>query len=295
MRRLKEYFTEGIVSETLQTIGAEIETQFVDLDNNPISTQMSQQMLMLLVERGEWRADSQKGGLITSLVDSRGNKIFYELGRHNIEVATAVSTPDQVLSVTQGCLDQVYEAAQEVGAKPYFAPILPGEEDLLVIPDERDATWLELDGRDALAPLARASAVQFTISVASEEAIEILNALGRRIDLFLSDYPQDAIWRRYIAESFAGYIFDRYGGPLAFESLDDYCQSIIRHDVVEGSSLVPFASMEEVDIPLYLRSVWWYFRLKRYGDALCVEVRPIARRTDDKFQDQLKMTLAAIC
>jgi len=294
MQKIREYFTDGITSRTLQTIGSEVETQFLDNGGNPISTDMSQQILKLLASRG-WSVDSRKSNLITTLVDSSGNKIFYELGRHNIEVATIVSTSDQVLRIVQTCLDQLYESACEIGAVPHFAPILPGNEDLLVIPDERDAIWLELDGRDALAPLARISAVQFTISVAREEAIGVLNALGEHARSFLLDFPQDAVWKKYIADSSAGYLHDRYGGPLRFESLDDYCRSLVRHDVVQGAHLVPFASMNGVDIPLYLRSVWWHFRLKRYGNALCVEVRPIARRTDGQLQDQLEKVLDIVC
>jgi len=294
MQKIKEYFKDGIMSQTLQTVGAEVETQFVDNEGNPISTQASQQILARLVECG-WLIGSRKGNLVTTLVDSSGNRIFYELGRHNIEVATIVSTSEQVLGVVQECLDQLYEAARKVGAVPYFAPILPGEEDLLVIPDERDAIWLELDGRAALALLARISAVQFTISVAPQDTVRILNAFGKQINSFLVDFPQDAVWKKYITDSSAGYLSSRYGGPLIFKSLDDYCQALVRHDVVQGAHLVPFVSVNDLDISLYLRSIWWHFRLKRYGNALCVEVRPMARRTDEYLQDQLEKVLNTVC
>lgn len=294
MQKLKEYFTDGITSRTLQTVGAEIETQFLDKGGNPISINTSQEMLTLLTKRN-WVVEGRKGALVTALVDSKGNKIFYELGRHNIEVATLASSLDQVLSTMQMCLDQLYEVAYEVGAEPYFFPVLPGDEDLLVIPDERDAVWILLDGRGALAPLARTSAVQFTVSVAQEEVVKILNALGENIDLFLLDYPQDVVWKEYIKHSSAGYLGDRYGGPLKFESLDDYCESLLRHHVVQGVDLVPFSNIPCVDIPLYLRSVWWYFRLKRYGNALCVEVRPLARSKDQCFQEQLGKVLSIVC
>ena len=250
MQKLISYFTDGISSETLQTIGAEVETQFVDKDGKAVQTQTSQQMLRHLAENG-WKVDCRKGNLITTLVDQDGNKIFYELGRHNMEVSTVASTPTCVLDVTRKCLDQLYESARMVGAKPYFAPILFGEEDLLVIPDERDAIWLELDGRDALAPLARTSSVQFTISVAPKEAMGILNKFGKHIDSFLADFPQDAVWKRYIVDSSAKYLSNRYGGPLAFESLEDYCQALARHDVVQGSRLVPFQDVSNLEMSLY--------------------------------------------
>lgn len=290
MQKLVRYFTEGIVSQTLQTIGAEVETQFVDSDGNAIRTAVSQQMLNYLASGG-WTVESQKSGMITTLVDRAGNRLFYELGRHNIEVATVATTPDQVLGVTMACLDQVYIAANKFGAKPYFEPVLNTDEDLLVIPDERDATWLELDGRGALASLARTSSVQFTFSVAPSDSMRILNSFGLNINSFLADYPQDTIWKNYIADSKADYLPNRYGGPLTFKSLDDYCQTLARHKVVQGPTLVPFADVQNLDIPLFLRSIWWYFRLKRYNNALCIEVRPMPRLADEQIKNQLNMVL----
>jgi hypothetical protein len=294
MKRLVSYFSDGICSRTLQTIGAEIETQFVDRDGNAVETATSQQILADLAKNG-WEVGCRKGSLITTLVDQTGNKIFYELGRHNIEVATIALTPSSVLDVTRDCLAQLYKSASRFGAKPYFAPILEGDEDLLVIPDERDAIWLQLDGRDVLAPLARTSAVQFTFSVSAEDALPILNRLGDQIGSFLADYPQDAFWKKYVADSSAGYLPNRYGGPLIFKSLTNYCQSLARHDVVQGPRLVPFIGVNNLDIPLYLRSIWWYFRFKRYNDALCIEVRPLPRMADDQFDNQLQMVLDIVC
>ena len=294
MQKLVSYFTDGISSETLQTIGAEVETQFVDKDGNAVRTQTSQQMLGYLAENG-WNVDCRKGNLITTIVDQNGNKIFYELGRHNMEVSTVASTPACVLDVMRKCLAQLYESARRVEAEPFLAPILLGDEDLLVIPDERDANWLELDGRDALAPLARTSSVQFTISVSPQDAMKILNKFGKEVGSFLADFPQDAVWKRYIVDSSAKYLSNRYGGPLAFESLEDYCQALARHDVVQGTRLVPFQDVSNLEVSLYLRSIWWHFRLKRYGNALCIEVRPMARRADEQFQHQLDKVLAIVC
>lgn len=290
MQKLVRYFTNGIVSQTLQTIGAEVETQFVDSDGNAIQTVVSQQMLKYLAVNG-WVVECRKGDMITALVDRMGNRLFYELGRHNIEVSTAATTLDRVLGVTMSCLDQVYIAANKFGAKPYFEPVLDTNEDLLVIPDERDATWLELDGRSALASLARTSSVQFTFSVAPGCAIRILNSFGLNINSFLADYPQDAIWKNYIADSSAGYLANRYGGPLTYETLGDYCRALACHNVVQGPRLVPFETVSNLDIPLFLRSIWWYFRLKRYNNDLCIEVRPMPRLADEQIKNQLSMVL----
>lgn len=290
MERIKEFLTQGIGSCTLETIGAEIETQFVDMDDSPISVATSQQILNHLISGG-WEAVSENNGLITGLSDKSNNRIFYELGRHNIEIATAESVSGKVVAVARGCLDQLYRAADLVGAHPYFGSILNGEEDLLVIPDERDAIWLELDGRSALAPLARTSSVQFTFSVSLQDVVFILNKLGQQITLFMDDFPQDRVWKRYIEESRANYRSDRYGGPLHFESLDEYCRLLTLNDVVRNSTLVPFLDIQNLDIPLFIRSVWWHFRLKRYGSSLCIEVRPMARKDDESLRQQLEMVL----
>ncbi len=295
MQRLYDYFTDGIASKTLQSVGAEVETQFYDDIGFAISTETSQKMLGFLAKKGWWKIIEKKGYLITSLIDKEGNQINYELGRHNIEISTAPFGLEKIIIVTRSCLEQLYISAETFGAKPYFAPVFFDDgEDLLVIPDERDATWLQLDGRLALAPLAKTSSVQFTLSVSPEEAILVLNRLGGKIDAFLSDYPQEDIWKRYIQTSLAGYGPDRYGGPILFDSLGDYCSKIAKNDVVVGKELVPYKKVESLNIPLYLRSIWWYFRLKRYGNDLCVEVRPIPRKEDSQFDVQLKNVLEIV-
>lgn len=290
MQKLIKYFTEGVTSHTMQTIGMEIETQFVDDKGDPISTDKSQEMFMFLAQCN-WAVEYSKGNRITKIVDRDGNQISYELGRHNIEISTAPSTPENVIVNAKKCLNQLYQAAKVIYVKPCFVPVLYGSEDLLMIPDERDAIWLQLDGREALAPLARTSSVQFTISVNPEEAIRILNHLGRNLYRFLDDYPQEEIWRLYIANSKAGYLPDRYGGPLHFESLENYCEQLTKHAVVQGPQLIPYADVKNLDIPLYLRSIWWYFRLKRYGNSLCIEVRPLSRKQDEQFYNQLKTVM----
>ena len=244
-----------------------------------------------LVDDLGWSILCQKNGLITALIDESGNKLFYELGRHNIEIATIPMPVQKITSTLQRCLDQLYEIGNEFDAYPYFQPILQSKEDLLIIPDERDANWLKLDGRKALMPLACISSVQFTISVAVRDAINILNRLGSQIYLFLDDFPQDVIWNKYIHDSWADYLPNRYGGPLQFSSLDDYCRNLIKHDVVQGEKLVSFADIESLDIPLYIRSIWWHFRLKRYDNSLCIEIRPMARRSDDFLSEQLNNVL----
>jgi hypothetical protein len=291
MQRLIDYFSVGILPPTNTTVGAEIETQFVNQRGLPVTTQTTQQMFDWLVANRQWQVVTRKNGLTTALIDPRGNLLSYDLGRHNVEISTTVCVPESVFYIAQAVLSQLYEAASRFDARPYFGPVLAGNEDLLVIPDECDANWLKLDGRAVLALLARTSSVQFTVSIDPIKAIAILNRLGANINQFLADYPQDPVWQQYISDSTAGYSPNRYGGPLQIESLEHYCLELSRHDVVVGPRLYPLQSVDDLNIPLHIRSVWWHFRLKRYGDTLCIEVRPMARRTDDEIANQLAMVL----
>lgn len=293
MKKLVNYFTAGITSKTLETIGAEIETQFVNENGEAITIAQSQRMLQWLISNG-WTQTGSKEKLITSLADQHGNAFFYELGRHNIELATVPSTPEKVIAAATGCLGQLYEASESIGAFPRFNPILESNEDLLVIPDTRDAVWLELDGKENLMLLARSSSVQFTFSVSINDAITTLNKLGEQTEQFLINFPQDTLWKEYIAQSHAGYLPNRYGGPLSFTSIEDYCKKLTEHDVVQGAELVPHTEVEELDTPLFIRSVWWHFRLKRYGNTLCIEVRPTGRYTDEHLEPQLEKILSII-
>ncbi|OGD72567.1 hypothetical protein A3K29_00240 [Candidatus Collierbacteria bacterium RIFOXYB2_FULL_46_14] len=266
----------------------EVETQFVTESGEPISVDTSQAILRRLSKFPGWKVNKTKGNLITELAGDTGAFFSYELGRHNIEYSSAPLSTSHIPSLPQISLYNLYFCAKKFGAYPYFGPILKGTEDLLVIPDERDANWLKLDGREALAPLARTSSVQFTISVSPSDAISILNDLGSNMGKFLPSYPQDQVWKEYVASSKANYRPDRYGGPLIFANLENYCELLSRHDVIQGTTLVPFSKAQNLDIPLYLRSIWWHFRLKRYGNSLCIEVRPLPRLEDSNFNSQFK-------
>ena len=86
----------------------------------------------------------------------------------------------------------------------------------------------------------------------------------------------------------------RYGGPLLFADRHNYCLELSKNDVIQKGRLVPYDLVKDLDIPLYLRSIWWYFRLKRYGNRLCIEVRPLARQSDELLASQLRLTLDAM-
>lgn len=296
MQRLLRYFSEGVVDSPLgNSIGIEVETSFVDfVSGRPVTVEQSQRLLEALVIRLGWLITQRKKNLITEISDKRGNKFLYELGRQNIEFAGAPCSPQTVIDSAQEALISLVGVGASVGIRPHLEPILKTNENLLMIPDERDAIWLELDGREALELLARISAVQFTISVPLSEAIGCLNKLGEKISLFVKDYPQEENWLRYIKESKANYHPLRYGGPLFFESLENYCFQLAKHSVVVGPKLIPYGQVGELNIPLFLRSVWWYFRLKRYGNTLCIEIRPLPRLGNDKLRRQLDSVLSII-
>lgn len=308
MDRLVKYFSQYLGNYPMAaTVGAEVETQFVEGRDalSPITLQTSQAIFRELVENGEWEIAARKGGLITELCRN-GSKVLYELSRANIELSERPLAADKIIAATRRDLGCIYEAANRYGARPCAFPILredktvqppylpPSPEDLFAIPDERDAAWLELDGRAALSFLTICSAVQFTIDVPLSSAIPALNALGEALPDFLRDYPQDELWTHYIRESKAGYQRLRYGGPLYFSDLEDYCRRLAEHQVVCGTNLVPLAEVQDLNIPLFLRSVWWYFRLRRYGPRLCIEVRPLPRSSDERLEGQLESVLSVM-
>ena len=66
MQKLLSYFTDGVTSKTLETIGSEVETQFVDDSGTAITERTSQLMLHFLAESG-WNVERRKGHLITTL------------------------------------------------------------------------------------------------------------------------------------------------------------------------------------------------------------------------------------
>lgn len=290
MQRLLDYFSDGIVTRPAGLIGMEVETSFVDQAGEAISFAQSQRMLEGLASGSRWQSSATKGTAITELCNSHGDVIRYELGRQNIEVSTAPQMPEVITRHAQLVLEQLYDVADYVGVFPCFAPILHCDGNLLAVPDERDANWIKLDGVQALNALANTSSVHFVLDVAPEQAIKALNSLNGRTVEFLHDFPQDANWRYYIANSLARYENNRYGGPFLFESLVDYCRQLSQYKVVQPGGLTPFAAVA-VDVPLFLRSVWWHFRLRRYGDVLCVEARPNARHGDTSFAAQLETVL----
>lgn len=290
LQRLKEYFTAGLSPSRAALVGMEVETSFLNADGAPITTEQSQQIFVLLEKRG-WMARRTELGFVRIASDRFGNILRYDVGRQNLEAATYPTRSSSVVRTGLSVLGEVYEVAESCGAYPRSEPILETQEDLLFAANTFDAERIATDGREARNLLARMSAVHFTVNVPRDKAVACLDSLGRAVGRYLADYPQDALWREYIATAKAGYREDRYGGPLRFESLAHYCEEIAKHDVVQEKKLVPFERAVELDLTMHVRLVWWHFRLRRYADRLCIEVRPLPRRSDETLAQQLNFVL----
>ena len=267
---LLEYFTKGTAGTvTGGQVGCEIETDFVDATTGaPISKRVSQAIL------------SAHAGL------PLGCDQKLELGRQKIELALSpCDSFDHLLELTHSSLAWLYRTAAQYGALPSLSPELLWSGSLLdVSSDPRDQLWVGLDGQAALEELCRCSSVQFTIDVHPGDAIELVNALWAAGLQQLDYEPNNRRWEAYTALSLVGYRPDRYAGPEGFDSLSDYATRLAQHDVVmhEGQPvrLSPL-SVPGLDTDLFLRSIWWHYRLRRYADTLAVEIRPLARRSDD--------------
>jgi hypothetical protein len=271
---MQEYFANSKTRGTVtgKKVGLEVETMFVDADTHtPILSKVSHSIRYT------------RPGRPRSL-----RRPTLELGRHNIEIAPGPATSfAEALEMTAGSLSWLYETAAQHNAVPLFAPYGDWAEDLLdESTDPRDKLWLNLDGKTALEQLCRCASVQFTVDVHPADAVGIINELRRR-GVHQLDYAEnDRQWQLYISTSQANYRPDRYGGPEGFEDLSDYCHELTRHNVVMHRGRMvnqPYGQVRGFKPDLFLRSVWWHFRLRVYGadsQTLALECRPFARRTD---------------
>lgn len=273
MQRLLEHFTKGTEKTvTGGQVGAEIETDFLFLASkppSPISTHTTDRLLL-------WIAKN-----LPRCVGS------IDLGRQKLELAFRPQLTFELLwELVQQYLQALYREAEKYGAYPCFLPDYTWEGDLLDVRDERDDIWVQLDGRRALEQLTRpyiCSSVQFTVDVNPNDAINIINCLWEA-KIHEVDYAANTIcWTNYISWSKAGYLPDRFGGPAEFKDIDDYVQQLMKHDVVMHKGhpcSLKVDGVPDLDIDLFLRSIWWHYRLRRYSNTLALEVRPFSRRRD---------------
>jgi hypothetical protein len=177
----------------------------------------------------------------------------------------------------------LYQLASTHGARPEFGSEIDTAESLLLAVEPRDQLWVELDGARALEHLCRCSSIQFTVDVNPADAIGIINELWAR-KLHELDYASNnRRWQEYIKDARIGYRLDRYGGPNHFDDLADYARNLAVQPVLmhEGQpvNLAP-EETPNLEVELFLRSVWWNYRLRRYRETLALEMRPFARRSD---------------
>lgn len=250
-------------------VGIEIETDFVTESGDPIDIETSRAILQERAGRPD------------------GCQHQLELGRQKIELAVGPCTDiAELLERTRRGLTWLYGVAGRHGALPRYAPDFACDDSLLLIGNERDRLWSEIDGNEALEALCRCSSVQFTVDVHPGDAIHWINALWSA-GLQSRDYAwNDGCWRRYLARSRAAHAPSRYAGPQGFESIADYAEQLVRHPVLMHAGTRVCAPFGEHDLDLYLRSSWWHYRLRRFADTLALEIRPIARRSDDALSGQ---------
>jgi hypothetical protein len=268
MDMMRSYLTEG-TEETVTggSFGAEVETQFAREDGRPIGK------------------DALRGIVGEDLPKVFFRPVTYDLGRQNIEIRIDPQPRMSLLveAIREG-LGWLYEKMRNVGAYPIFAPMpfLNFSGQLLLLDDPRDQIWLEIDGASALEKLARTSSFQLHVSINPGDAIEIVNSLWG-VGVHEWDFPNDALWKQYIQDSEFPYNTDRYGGPEGFCDLAEYCSRLHEHNVVMHIGQVCNRPVREIcpDPDLFLRSVWWHYRLRRFGATMTVEIRPIARRSDE--------------
>lgn len=272
MQRILDFFCVGTEQTvTAAKVGMEIETQFLDSQGQPVKPQDTREIL-------------SRATLAPDFCELK-----LELGCHNFELNIKPhKNPYVLISKAKEALGWLYKIAESLGYYPVFepAPLMHKAGELLFLADRRDELWVKLDGRLALEYLCRCSSVQFIIDVNPADAIGWINRLWQSRAHEYDYAKNDWLWRRYIAESLFGYQSDRYAGPSRFESFKDYAQKLAEHVVVMHKGRPCRQSIEQIknlDINLFLRSVWWHYRLRRYGEMLALEIRPFSRRSDESF------------
>ncbi len=300
MERLLNYFqSASLCPKDQRKLGIEIETLFINKQNKkPISLETSQNIFSALVAKGWKIVSKSETGFITGI--SLANKWFLgvDLGWNNFELTTpATEETEFCWEELAEVLRMIYSVADKFGAEPLFSPY-DGCCDIntLMLPDKRDQIWIELDGQEPLQVLGHIACVHFNIDLTSiEEGMNWINKLNL---LFYAKiitpknplvWQHNQIWWYYIRKSFAKYESERYGYPPV-GSISDYCLILSLLKVVmnkKGNNIYkcnpPFAFMytPDPDIDLFLRSVWWYSRLRVRNGKLTIEIRNVPR-----FQDR---------
>ena len=301
MQRLKKYFcTAEITPKEQRTLGLEIETLFTS-DNQPISLETSQAIMSELIKNFSWDKKAETNNIITN-VEKGGFNIIYELGWNSFELISPpflLSELGKLIAKYKQRLQELYSCARAYGAEPIFQPSDGFHNNTLIIPDKRDEIWLELDG-PVLKELGHIASVHYNLSLESiEEGMKLIKKINNLYKIL--DIPPLSVrlaWQKYIKESRAGYEKNRYAPPP--ETFNAYCQNLSELKVVmnrSGGKLLrikptPFYQLNKVDIELFLRSVWWWTRLRKRNKKLVLEIRGFPRVTDKQIEKDLKIVLS---
>jgi len=286
MERLRAHFENAVCSYPSQRqIGLEIETLIIDSESKPIDPLTSQNLMRRLANQYGWQIMEIKNGQIVKL-QKHGFRLIYELGWSNFELISPAFGLDQdFLRKTRFILNMISQAAQDLKARALEKSWDRFRSNTLMMPDRRDEIWLALDG-PALFGLGHIASIQFNIDLASiDEAMDWIKKLTglyeRKNWPFVHNFQ---IWRDYIANSTAKYEKSRYALPP--KTFEQYLKQLSELKVVmhqhNGTMQIaadpqPFSASPQVNIELFLRSVWWYFRLRVRNRKLVLEIRDIPR------------------
>ncbi len=298
-QRLVDFFLSAdCCSADDRMMGVEVETLFVDRNGVPINRYILQDVFGEMAKSSQWSIAKMAGGLITALVHRNGWSLTVDLGCNDLELTSrpyhfkAFPWTEQ-----EQILEDIYEFAQKFGVSPLKASY-DGHEDVdtLMVPDDRDRAWIDLDGQENLIPIGHIASVNYNIDLSSvDEGMHWINILrdgyhqplvGHHTSLM---HEHDQIWRRYIRESRANYQEWRYG-HMAGNTFELYCWWLSTINVVMQRDVngklspckpaKPLFMTEDVDIDLFLRSVWLYDRLRVRNGRLALEIRNVPRGSD---------------
>lgn len=293
MKRFMNYFeTASVCNPKERMLGIEIESLFVNsTTKNPITLEVSQKIWKKLVENHGWRVTETKNGMLVKL-SKDDYQLVYELGWNNFELNTpafCITDKTELFRSVANILQSFKEAANNFDAEILFSGYDQSISSTLILPDERDKIWIELDGEEALSILGHIACVHYNLDLSSVdegfEFMELLKPMYQEKNWF--ENGNAWAWKKYIKKSKAEYAADRYGIP-PMNNLEQYCSSLAGFNVVMNKrkdngrlfipeTNIPAGETSKFDMELFLRSVWWVYRLRVRDGKLVLEIRDVPR------------------
>gem|GEM_PF-2583826 len=309
MTELASHFeTAKTVEPRDRRLGIEVETLFLGDDDHPLTCEKADAVFTELERRG-WKPNEDEKSRGREL--RRGDfSLKPEVGAGNLELISPprfIRERDALVDDLLARLDDVYAAAAEVGARPVFGEY-DGHRDVdnILLDNERDRRWTQVDGRDALKVLGHIASVHVTLDLCSLDEgfalIGALNELARE-----RGWPPESVtstWEHYFERSRCEYAPNRFGeAPDNFEAYLELLRSfkVVVDRTSDGELTVPegdlrrFGDVEsDVHLPTFLGTVWLNTRLRRIGDTLALEVRFIPRSTDAALREDIGAVLRCL-